>query len=109
LLRKAKEQGIEVNENFSVSECNDKEKELLKTISRYGYVIETAAKDHAPSYIANYVYDFVKLYNQFYHDYSILNEENQATKAFRLALSKEVATIIASGMNLLGIKVPERM
>ena len=109
LLRKAKEQGIEVNENFSVSECNDKEKELLKTISRYGYVIETAAKDHAPSYIANYVYDFVKLYNQFYHDYSILNEDNQATKAFRLALSKEVATIIASGMNLLGIKVPERM
>ena len=109
LLRKAKEQSIEVNENFSVSECNDKEKELLKTISRYGYVIETAAKDHAPSYIANYVYDFVKLYNQFYHDYSILNEENQATKAFRLALSKEVATIIASGMNLLGIKVPERM
>ena len=109
LLRKAKEQGIEVNENFSVSECNDKEKELLKTISRYGYVIETAAKDHAPSYIANYVYDFVKLYNQFYHDYSILNEEKQATKAFRLALSKEVATIIASGMNLLGIKVPERM
>lgn len=109
LLRKAKEQGIEVNENFSVSECNDKEKELLKTISRYGYVIETAAKDHAPSYIANYVYDFVKLYNQFYHDYSILNEEHQATKAFRLALSKEVATIIASGMNLLGIKVPERM
>ena len=109
LLRKAKKQGIEVNENFSVSECNDKEKELLKTISRYGYVIETAAKDHAPSYIANYVYDFVKLYNQFYHDYSILNEEKQATKAFRLALSKEVATIIASGMNLLGIKVPERM
>lgn len=76
---------------------------------RYGSIIEMAAKDHAPSYIANYVYDLVKLYNQFYHDYTILNEENQSVKEFRLALSKETATIIASAMGLLGIKVPERM
>ena len=109
VLRKAAEQGIAVKTEFAVTECNDKEKELIKMISRYGSIIELAAKDHAPSYIANYAYDLVKLYNQFYHDYSILNEESQAIKEFRLALSKEVATIVASGMGLLGIRVPERM
>ena len=109
VLRKAAEQGIAVKTEFAVTECNDKEKELIKMISRYGSIIELAAKDHAPSYIANYAYDLVKLYNQFYHDYSILNEGSQAIKEFRLALSKEVATIVASGMGLLGIRVPERM
>ena len=109
LLRKAEAQGITVSADFSVENCNDKEKELIKTISRYTSIIELAAKDHAPSYIANYVYDLVKLYNQFYHDYSILNEEDTEVKTFRLALSKVVATIVASGMGLLGIRVPERM
>ncbi len=109
LLRKAAAQGVEVPSSFALESCNDKEKELIKTISRYGSIIELAAKDHAPSYIANYVYDLVKMYNQFYHDYSILNEEDAAVKTFRLALSKEVATIVASGMGLLGIRVPERM
>ena len=109
LLRKAEAQGITVSADFSVENCNDKEKELIKTISRYTSIIELAAKDHAPSYIANYVYDLVKLYNQFYHDYSILNEEDTDVKTFRLALSKVVATIVASGMGLLGIRVPERM
>ncbi|MCQ2960589.1 MAG: arginine--tRNA ligase [Bacteroidales bacterium] len=109
VLRKAAEQGITVSTEFSVKECNDKEKELIKMISRYSSIIELAAKDHAPSYLANYAYDLVKLYNQFYHDYSILNEENQGVKEFRLALSKEVAAVIASSMGLLGIRVPERM
>lgn len=109
LLRKASAQGLAVPTEFTIDSCNDKEKELIKNISRYGSVIEMAAKDHAPSYIANYVYDLVKLYNQFYHDYSILNEEDSAVKEFRLALSKEVATVVASGMGLLGIRVPERM
>ena len=109
LLRKAAAQGVEVPSSFALESCNDKEKELIKMISRYGSIIELATKDHAPSYIANYVYDLVKMYNQFYHDYSILNEEDTAVKTFRLALSKEVATIIASGMGLLGIRVPERM
>ena len=59
--------------------------------------------------MANYVYDLVKLYNQFYHDYSILNEEDASVKTFRLALSKVVASVVASGMGLLGIRVPERM
>ncbi len=109
IMRKAANQGIALPTAFSIALCNDKEKELIKMMTRYGAVIEMAAKDHAPSYIANYVYDLVKLYNQFYHDYTILNEENQSIKEFRLALSKETATIIASGMSLLGIKVPERM
>ncbi len=109
LLRKAAAQGVEVPSSFALDSCNDKEKELIKTISRYGSIIESAAKDHAPSYIANYVYDLVKLYNQFYHDYSILNEEDASVKTFRLALSKVVASVVASGMGLLGIRVPERM
>ncbi|MBR5433240.1 MAG: arginine--tRNA ligase [Bacteroidales bacterium] len=109
LLRKAATQSITNFSNFAIATCNDKEKELIKTISRYTSIIELAAKDHAPSYIANYVYDLVKLYNQFYHDYSILNEEDTEVKTFRLALSKVVATIVASGMGLLGIRVPERM
>lgn len=109
LLRKAATQSITNFSDFTIATCNDKEKELIKTISRYTSIIELAAKDHAPSYIANYVYDLVKLYNQFYHDYSILNEEDTEVKTFRLALSKVVATIVASGMGLLGIRVPERM
>ena len=109
IMRKAADQGIVLPSEFSLESCNEKEKELIKMMVRYGSIIEMAAKDHAPSYIANYVYDLVKLYNQFYHDYTILNEENQSVKEFRLALSKETATIIASGMGLLGIKVPERM
>lgn len=109
VLRKAAEQNINIEMSFAVSECNDKEKDLIKMIARYGSIIELAAKDHAPSVIANFAYDLVKLYNQFYHDYSILNEENQTIKTFRLALSKEVSTIIASAMGLLGIRVPERM
>ena len=78
-------------------------------ISRYGSIIELAAKDHAPSYIANYAYDLVKLYNQFYHDFSILREEDEQKKIFRLVLSVNVAKIIQLGMGLLGIEVPERM
>ncbi len=109
IMRKAADQDIVLPSKFSLDSCNDKEKELIKMMVRYGSVIEMAAKDHAPSYIANYVYDLVKLYNQFYHDYTILNEENKSIKEFRLALSKQTATIIASGMGLLGIKVPERM
>ena len=109
IMRKAADQGIVLPSEFSLESCNEKEKELIKMMVRYGSIIEMAAKDHAPSYIANYVYDLVKLYNQFYHDYTILNEENHSVKEFRLALSKETATIIASAMGLLGIKVPERM
>lgn len=109
VLRKAQEQGITIPETQSVSTCNEKEKEVIKALSHYPEVIEIAGKEHAPSQIANYIYDLVKTYNQFYHECSILNEENNEIQQFRLALSKQVATIIASGMKLLGITVPERM
>ena len=68
-----------------------------------------AGEDMSPSIIANYCYDLVKEYNQFYHDYSILREENEGKKRLRLVLSANVAKIVRSGMNLLGIEMPERM
>ena len=68
-----------------------------------------AGTDYSPSVIANYCYDLVKEYNQFYHDFSILREENEAVRLFRLVLSAEVAKIVKLGMGLLGIEVPERM
>lgn len=109
LLRKASEQGLAVTTDFAVSDCNEKEKELIKMISRYESIIELSAKDHAPSYIANYAYDLVKMFNQFYHDYSVLNEADTAIRDLRIALSKEVANVVSSAMGLLGIRVPDRM
>ena len=72
-------------------------------------MIRQAGQDYSPSAIANYCYDLVKEYNQFYHDYSILRESDVAKKQLRLLLSANVAKIIRNGMNLLGIEVPERM
>ncbi len=72
-------------------------------------VIEQSANESSPSLIANYVYDLVKEYNQFYHDYSILKEEDAGVKGMRLMLSQNIAKIIKTGMSLLGIEVPERM
>ncbi len=87
----------------------DKEKALLKQLANYPALIDQAARNYSPSMVANYVYDLVKDYNKFYQDISILKEENLQKKVFRLKLSKEVAQVIASGMGLLGIHVPERM
>ena len=72
-------------------------------------VVKQAGSDYNPSIIANYAYDLVKEYNQFYHDFSILREENEALKVFRLALSANVGKIVKTAMGLLGIEVPERM
>ena len=72
-------------------------------------VVKQAGSDYNPSIIANYAYDLVKEYNQFYHDFSILREENEALKVFRLALSANVGKIGKTAMGLLGIEVPERM
>ena len=72
-------------------------------------VVKLAGSDYNPSIIANYAYDLVKEYNQFYHDFSILREENEAWKVFRLALSANVGKIVKTAMGLLGIEVPERM
>ncbi|MFW5851363.1 MAG: arginine--tRNA ligase [Bacteroidota bacterium] len=109
VLRKAEKQNISIPENFSVTDYSDKERELIKIIAKYQEIISLAGKEHAPSHIANYTYDLVKAFNQFYHECPILNEEDSAIQQFRLGLSKQVATIIASAMNLLGINVPERM
>ena len=106
ILRKA--QDIQSNLN-TPSALNDKEVELIQKMSEYGAAVEQAGKDYSPSGIANYCYELTKVFNQFYHDYSILNEPDEQKKAVRLALAKNVAKILKNGMALLGIEVPERM
>lgn len=78
-------------------------------LSEFAGVVKQAGTDYSPSVIANYTYDLVKEYNQFYHDFSILREENEDLKVFRLVLSANISKIIKLGMELLGIDVPERM
>jgi len=86
-----------------------KEIELIQKMSEFGAAVEQAGKDYSPSGIANYCYELTKVFNQFYHDFSILNEPDEQKKAVRLMLAKNVAKIIKNGMGLLGIEVPERM
>ena len=93
----------------STTSLADKEIELIQKMSEFGAAVEQAGKDYSPSGIANYCYELTKVFNQFYHDYSILNEANADKKAIRLMLAKNVAKIIKNGMGLLGIEVPERM
>lgn len=88
---------------------NEKEQRLIQKLSSFPAIIGQAANDYSPSAIANYCYDLVKEYNQFYHDYSILGEENQGKRNLRLVLSQQTANIIRTGMRVLGIEVPERM
>lgn len=88
---------------------NPLERELVKFIYDFEAVLEEAGKNYSPALIANYVYELTKSYNRFYHEYSILKEENEALKLFRLQLSQTVGRVIANGMQLLGITVPERM
>ena len=78
-------------------------------VADFAAIVKQAGEDYSPSLIANYTYDLVKEYNQFYHDFSILREENEALKVFRLALSANVGKIVKTAMGLLGIEVPERM
>ena len=87
----------------------DKETELIQKMSEYGAAVEQAGKDYSPSGIANYCYELTKVFNQFYHDYSILNEPDEQKRLVRLVLARNVAKIIRNGMALLGIEVPERM
>ena len=87
----------------------EKEIELIQKMSEFGAAVEQAGKDYSPSGIANYCYELTKVFNQFYHDYSILNEADEQKKAVRLVIAKNVAKIIKNGMSLLGIEVPERM
>ena len=88
---------------------NSKEVELIQKMSEFPAAVEQAGKDYSPSGVANYCYELTKLFNQFYHDYSILNEPDEQKRQVRLVLARNVAKIIKSGMSLLGIEVPERM
>ena len=87
----------------------EKEVELIQKMSEYGAAVQQAGKDYSPSGIANYCYELTKVFNQFYHDYSILNEPDAQKRQVRLVLARNVAKIIRTGMSLLGIEVPERM
>ena len=91
------------------SSLSEKEIELIQKLSEYGAAVEQAGKDYSPSGIANYSYELTKVFNQFYHDYSILNEPDEQKRAFRLVLARNVAKVIKNAMALLGIEVPERM
>jgi len=93
----------------SSSSLSSKEVELIQKMSEYGAAVEQAGTDYSPSGIANYCYELTKVFNQFYHDYSILNEEDEQKKAVRLVIARNVAKILKNGMALLGIEVPERM
>ena len=111
ILRKA----AETQENIDLANVNtdgllsQKEIDLIQKLNEYGAVVEQAGKDYSPSGIANYCYELTKEFNQFYHDYSILKEEDANKKSVRLVLAKNVAKVIKNGMALLGIEVPERM
>ncbi len=107
ILRKA--EGLDISLTSHHSPLTSKEIELIQKMNEYGAAVEQAGKDYSPSGIANYCYELTKVFNQFYHDYSILNEPDEQKKAVRLVLARNVAKIIKNGMSLLGIEVPERM
>ena len=110
IMRKAAEQQIAVPETLDGGmTLNDKEVELIQKMSEYSAAVAQAGKDYSPSGIANYCYELTKQFNQFYHDYSILREEDPQKVLVRLVLAKNVAKTIKNGMALLGIEVPERM
>ena len=110
ILRKAAAQGITIPEVLADDmPLNQKETELIQKMDEFGAAVRQAGKDYSPSGIANYCYELTKDFNQFYHDYSILNAENENEKVVRLVIAKNVAKTIKNGMALLGIEVPERM
>ncbi|MBO5641658.1 MAG: arginine--tRNA ligase [Prevotella sp.] len=106
ILRKAGEQTAVLPAAYKPS---TKEVDLIQKISEYGAAVEQAGKDYSPSGIANYCYELTKAFNQFYHDYSILNADTEEEKQFRLVLARNVGKTLKNGMALLGIEVPERM
>ena len=108
VLRKASAEGIEPVD-YSAVVPNEKEIALIQMLADFPATVEEAGRSYSPAVIANYVYELVKQYNQFYHDYSILKEEDKAVKSLRLALCDATAKVVSTGMGLLGIRVPERM
>ena len=110
ILRKAEDQHFDhVNLPTTTFELSSKEQEIISSVANFAAVVKLAGKDYSPSVIANYCYELTKEYNQFYHDCSVLKEEDEAKRQFRLVLSANVAKVIRLGMGLLGIEMPERM
>lgn len=110
VLRKAEEAGFQLPDALPEDmEVADRETSLIQNLASFPEVVRQAGKEYSPALIANYVYELVKEYNQFYHDFSILKETDGQKKAFRLLLSRSIAKVIKTGMGLLGIEVPERM
>ena len=110
ILRKAAEAGITIPAVIPTGvELSTKEEGLIQMLADFTNVVRQAGSDYNPSILANYAYELVKEYNQFYHDFSILREENEALKIFRLALSQNAGKVVKLAMGLLGIEVPERM
>ena len=110
VLRKAEEQGISVPETLeSDIALSEKEESLVQLLAEFPDIVKQAGDEYNVSLIGNYIYDLAKEFNQFYHDFSILKEENTSLRDFRLVLSKNVASTIQKGMKLFGIEVPERM
>ncbi len=108
VLRKAADTGYQITEYANV-EPNEKEISLIQRLADFPSTVTEAGRSYSPALVANYVYDLVKEYNQFYHDYSILREEDAAVRSLRLTLSECTSRVIKTGLSLLGIKAPERM
>jgi arginyl-tRNA synthetase len=106
ILRKAGEANAAV---ASAPELSEKEIAIVQKLAEFPSVVKQAGTEYSPSSIANYCYELTKEYNQFYHDFSILREEDAAKRQFRLTLSANVAKTVRLGMGLLGIEMPERM
>ena len=110
ILRKAKEQGIDVPETLPAdTKISTKETELIQKLNQFEAAVRQAGIDYSPSGICNYCYELTKEFNQFYHDFTILGEQDERLKLFRLSLCKAVAKVAKNGMGLLGIEMPERM
>ena len=108
VLRKAEGLGYVIGD-YAAVKPNEKETALIQTLAEFPDTVQEAGRTYSPALIANYTYELVKQYNQFYHDYSILKEENAAVRSLRLALCRSVARTVKMAMGLLGIDVPERM
>ena len=110
VLRKAADQGIDFSQPLNTKTViSEKEKYLIQLLTEFPATVKQAGDEFSPALIANYIYELVKEFNQFYHDYSILKEENPDLRNFRLMLSETIGNVIKTGMGLLGIEVPERM
>lgn len=110
VLRKSADVGIVISDTLNNKiELTEKEESLIQLLSEFGSIVKQAGDEYSPAVIANYIYELVKEYNQFYHDHSILKEENEDIRNFRLVLSKNISLTVKKGMQLLGIEVPDRM